>query len=131
MEVDHPLYRVLVKNTTEKDIELFNNCTMVQMATAGGQTTIRYIVSNETSISMEDPLAFNSQTLLAGNLSYIYFASRLAPGEDPGGPDIYPEWCPDPAQNYYTVGFILWFRYQGETEVRSISLPPLIHEITN
>ncbi len=124
---EHIIYRVLVNNTTTARIYLFDNCTMVQISVAGGQIRVRYIVSDEwgekegseSGIFDPAPAPFQSQSLgVGGNgKAYLYFA----------GDEIEnPEWVDDPDKKYQTVGFILWFRYQGETEARSISLPALI-----
>lgn len=117
----HPLYRVLLNNTSGRRIILYNNSTMLQISTAGGQTTIRYIVSDRTDIHDSKPTPFVSQTINPGEAQYVYFAGSAIEN---------PDWVGDPTKGYYTVNFMIWFRYEGESEVRSVPLPPLIQELT-
>jgi len=108
---------------------------MVQIGTKGGQIQVRYIVSqyygiypNEYGVypDFKDYNPLDSQIIEAGHLAYLYFAEGAE--QITGNPTH--TWIIDPSQSYYTVGFILWFRYEGETEARSISLPPLVQQIT-
>jgi len=125
-ENDHPLYRILLNNTTNMKIILYKNSTMLQIGYGGGSNVIvRYIVSNLTNIQNNTPTKFSSQTINPGGSQYVYFATQ----------DIEnPSWVGDPtgggsSSPYYMVGFLIVFRYEGESEVRSISLPALIQKL--
>lgn len=117
----HPLYRILLNNTSNRRIILYGNSTMLQISTAGGQTVIRYIVSDQTDIHDSKPTPFVSQIINPGEAQYVYFAGSAIEN---------PDWVEDPTKGYYTVNFMIWFRYEGESEVRSVPLPPLIQELT-
>ncbi|MBS7657920.1 MAG: hypothetical protein QXL69_00070 [Candidatus Bathyarchaeia archaeon] len=118
---DNPLYRVLVNNPTERKIILMNNCSMLQLTSAGGQITQRFIVSNKTSIKDPKPIPFTIQIINPHSAQYLYFA-----GSEPEN----PEWVLDPGKGDYIVAFMIWFKYEGETEVRALPLPPLIQRLT-
>jgi hypothetical protein len=118
---NNPLYRILVNNTTNKKIILMNNCSMLQMAPAGGQVKIRFIVSNRTSPDDPTPTPFSSQIINPYSAQYLYFASSNPTD---------PAWVDDPTQGTYIVNFMIWFRYEGESEVRALPLPSLVQIIT-
>jgi PKD repeat protein len=119
---NNPLYRICINNTTNKKVILLNNCTMLQMYGAAGQITPRYIVSNTTTIWDQNPRKFTSQTINPYSAQYLYFAGSSI--DNPG-------WVADPNnKGYYIVGFLICFRYEGETTVRTISLPALIQQLT-
>jgi hypothetical protein len=115
------LYRLLLNNTTEKRIFFHNNCSMLQKLYAGGADQHRYIVSNLSDTSNSDPTEFSSQVIEPGIAQYIYFA---------GDATTTPSWQPEPVQKgYYQIGFLIFFTYEGETEVRSLGLPVISQEL--
>jgi len=119
----HPLYRILVNNTTNRKIILMNNCSMLQMGAARGQTQIqrRFIVSNSTDISQRYPIPFSTQIINPYSAQYLYFA-----GNNPINPDWVGDPQGDPKGEPYVVSFMIWFRYEGESEVRALPLPSLL-----
>lgn len=116
------LYRVLLNNTTSETIYFHENCTLLQTSYAGGAYQRRYIVDNSTSTFDAQPTEFVSQVLNPGASQYIYFA-----GDSISNPD----WAVEPdKKEYYFVGFLMFFMYEGDTEVRSVGLPVLTQELT-
>jgi len=114
------VYRVLIRNTTTRNIVFLNNCSMNDALYNGGGWTQRYIVGN-TSTPLNH-VAFSSQTINTNSSQYVYFAAN-SPGST--------TWINDPAnKGVYFVGFILAFRYQDETEVRHFGTPALTKELT-
>jgi hypothetical protein len=96
---------------------------MLQIQGAVGAITIRYVVSNLTQppTKNKNPIPFTSQTLNPYSSQYLYFGATTPAGN---------QWQKEPSvQGYYLVGFLLYFRYQGESEIRNISLPPLTQEL--
>jgi hypothetical protein len=98
---------------------------MLQIQGAVGAITVRYIVSNQ-STPYPPPdgnlIKFTTQIIEPGSSQYVYFAATT-----PGG----SQWQSEPdKEGYYLVGFLIWFRYNGESEDRVISLPSIIQELT-
>ena len=115
------LYRLLLNNTTEERIFFHNNCSMLQKLYAGGAEQHRYIVSNLSDTSNSDPTEFSSQVIEPGAAQYIYFA---------GDSTSTPSWQSEPVKKgYYQIGFLIFFMYEGDTEVRSVGLPVLSQEL--
>jgi hypothetical protein len=118
---ERTLYRILLNNTTNRRIILYKNSTMLQIQGAVGAVTERYIVSNQSTSWPDNLKPFSSQVMNPGSSQYIYFAAKT-----PGG----NQWQDEPNKSdYYLVGFMIWFMYEGETEVRSISLPSIVQEL--
>jgi len=120
---DHTLYRILMNNTTPRTIIFDPNCTMLQIQGAVGAITIRFVVSNQTQPPTQsiNPTPFVSQTLGPFDSQYLYFGSNTVGGN---------EWQDEPVKkDYYLVGYVLYFKYQGETEIRNISLPAITQEL--
>jgi hypothetical protein len=112
---ENPLYRVLLNNTTTKDIELQNGSYMLML----GQNykDVRYIVSTSVDVDNADPTpVFSAQTIPAGGSSYVWYAQEL-PSPSVGG------WVGDSAVGFFHVSFTMCFNYAGEPENRIISLP--------
>jgi hypothetical protein len=81
----------------------------------------RYIVSNLSDTNNANPTEFSSQVIEPGAAQYVYFA---------GDETSTPVWQPEPVKKeYYQVGFLMFFRYEGETEVRSVGLPVLSQQL--
>ena len=118
---DRTLYRVLLNNTTEDRIFFHNNCSLLQKCFAGGAEQHRYIVSNLSDTNNANPTEFSSQVIEPATAQYIYFA---------GDAISTPSWQPEPdKKEYYQVGVLIFFIFEGETEVRSIGLPVLTQEL--
>jgi hypothetical protein len=112
---ENPLYRIMLNNTTPKDIELQNSSYMLML----GQNykDVRYIVSTSVDVDNADPVpVFSSQTILSGDSGYVWFAQELpAP--------LVGNWIGDSAVGFFHVSFTICFNYSGETDNRIISLP--------
>ncbi|MEM2902605.1 MAG: hypothetical protein QXO32_07760 [Candidatus Bathyarchaeia archaeon] len=119
-KTENTLYRILLNNTTNKRIILHENCSMLQSYGAPGQFKIRYIVSNQSTVN--GLVSFDSQTMNPGGSQYIYYAATT-----PKGTIFQSE--PN-SEGYYPVGFLICFKYEGESEVRTISLPVIIQHLT-
>ena len=116
------VYRVLIKNTTAKNIVLMNNCSMNDAIYSGGGWTQRYIVGNTSTPPNHVAFPSQGQTINSNSSQYVYFAAD-APGST--------TWKNDPAnKGVYFVGWIIAFRYQSESEVRHFGLPALTKELT-
>jgi hypothetical protein len=117
------LYRILLRNATNKTIIWWGNSTMQQLTSSGGTNKVtRYIVSNQTNVNNANPTALVSQEIHPGADQYVYFA---------GDAIVNPGWQDDPStKGSYLLGFVLCFNYQGETEVRNTSLPVIIQDLT-
>ena len=116
------VYRVLIKNTTTKNIVLMNNCSMNDASYSGGHWLQRYNVGNTSTPANHVAFPSQGQTINANSSQYVYFAADV-PGST--------TWLDDQTtQGVYYVGFILAFRYQGETELRHFGLPSLTKELT-
>ncbi len=112
---EHPIYRVLLNNTTEKDIALQNGSYMVILGQS--EKYVRFIVSSSIDVDNTDPTpVFSSQTIPAGGSTYVYYAP------DRTAPDV-GVWVGDSSGGYFHVSFTMCFNYVGETENRIISLP--------
>ncbi len=120
---DRTLYRLAINNTTDKRIYFHQNCTMLHMQGAVGAITERFIVSNR-SWSWNDTLySFSSHSVAPGDRTYLCYASTLIGGN---------EWQSEPIQkDYYVIGFIIWFNYEGDPEIRNVSLPTIVQELTD
>jgi len=120
---DQTIYRLKIRNTTNKTIVLEADTSMIQLQSDVqlGQTALRYVVSN-SSTNSGGLVNFGSQTINPGAEQYLYFAAI-----SPGGTDWYKE-----TQNKgdTLVGFMMWFHYYGETYRRTIGLPALYQRIT-
>ncbi len=113
------LYRILVNNTTNKKIYLWNNCTMLHFTAQPENQRERFIVSNQSSSALL--LAFENETIDSNSTKYLYFAASQVGGND---------WQTEPgAKGYYIIGLLIWFRYEGESEVRSIGLPTFMQKL--
>jgi hypothetical protein len=121
-KTDNTLYRILLNNTTNKRIILHKNCTMLHMAGKVGQAELRYIVSDQNALRLPPSklIPFTSQVIDPGRAEYVYFAAST-----PGG----DAWKDEPGQAYWIVGFIITFQYEGEAEIRNISLPSIPQEL--
>jgi hypothetical protein len=118
---DRTLYRVKLNNTTNKRIYFWDNCTMLQMQGAVGQVVERYIVSDTSTSNPDNLVTFSSQYMDPGNAIYVYFAATAPSGNI---------WQTEPNnKDYYVIGFLLCFIYEGETITRNISLPCLMQEL--
>ena len=125
---DHTLYRVKIRNTTDKLILLTNKCEMLHMTGAQGQATPRWIVSPANlnrlptgNIPLDGLTVFSTQSIASGASEYIYLAASAV-----GGTTFLSE----PGQGDYLVSFILYFKYDGETEERNIPMPAMPQELT-
>ncbi|KON28136.1 hypothetical protein AC481_02535, partial [miscellaneous Crenarchaeota group archaeon SMTZ-80] len=116
------LYRILVNNTTDRRVYLHENCTMLQMVGKVGQANPRYIVSNQSTSTPDNIIAFSNQSIPPKAERYLYFTAST-----PGGTDYRAEF----SQAYYLIGFLFRFTYEGESELRYISLPVVPQELTN
>jgi hypothetical protein len=127
-KTDHTLYRVRIKNTTNKVIQLRNKSEMLHMTGAQGQTTQRYIVSPDNqnrlptnNILLNGLTVFSTQSIASNSSAYICFAATGV-----GGTTFQSE----PGQALFAVGTILVFNYGGETQERTLPLPVFPQELT-
>ncbi len=119
---DRTLYRILLNNTTNHRIFLKNNCTMLQIQGAVGAINERFLVSDQSTSWPDNLVSFNNQILDPGEAKYLYFAATIEGGN---------EWQVESTKkDYYLIGFLISFVYEGETITRTISLPNLIQELT-
>jgi hypothetical protein len=115
------LYRVLINNTTDETIYLQENCTMLQLQGAVGEITERFIVQDNSSSEEAKPETFVNQTLDPGSMNYLYFGASTVGG------DI---WQNEPNKTgYYIISFILWYRYEGESDIRTIGTFAIVQEL--
>jgi hypothetical protein len=64
---------------------------------------------------------FSSQVIEPGAAQYVYFA---------GDSISNPGWAVEPdKKELYQIGFLMFFIYEGETEVRSVGLPVLPQQL--
>jgi len=120
---DRTLYRLLLNNTTDKTIEFHENCTMLHMQGAVGAITERFIVSNRSWSWNNTLYSFSSHSVAPGDSTYLYFAATEIGGN---------AWTPEPVQKaYYIIGYIVWFNYEGDSEIRNVSLPTMVQELTD
>ena len=119
---DTTLYRVLIKNTTKRNIIFHKNSTMLQMGGATGQVehSIRYIVSSESQ-NPDHLLSYSYQMIEPSELQYVYFAAE-APGGD--------SWKTEVGRGYWLVDFLFYWQYEGEAEIRNVSTPAVAQEVT-
>ncbi|MCJ7770734.1 hypothetical protein MUP37_04050, partial [Candidatus Bathyarchaeota archaeon] len=120
---DQLIYRIYLNNTTNKHIIMQNNSTMLQLDYSGNSMgSLRYIVDPGSTCS--NPIAFNTQIIYSHQVRYVYFAASTL-----GSPFI--AFVGDPSGNdkYYLVGFLLSFKYYGETEIRNVSTPAIIQNL--
>jgi len=134
------MYRVLIRNTTPKNIRLLRDSCMLQIGTGQIGTSRRwficqpdptgtsYLPLNPTLWRPKDtppPPEFISQTIPGQSVRYLYFA--IVPDdtwEHPGN-----DWQTDPpysSQQFSLMSCMLWFTYEGETEVRNVPTPVLV-----
>jgi len=137
------MYRILIKNITEKDIIVLSNSTMLQMYGGVGAVQNWYIVKAPTDESGEsylplDPTLWskknerppprfdpypNGQLIPAKASKYLYFAASSVRGDS---------WQLDPSaggEGYVLVSCVLSFRYDGETEVRNVPTPAIVQDL--
>jgi len=121
----HPLYRVLINNTTEKDIVLQNTSYMLTLgkSDASQANLVRYIVSKSTDIDDPAPTPFDSQIIPAGSSDYVWFAI--------GEMQLAGQWIGDSSTGYFHTSFTLCYNYLGSTENRILSLPACAQKITD
>ncbi|MCW3974808.1 MAG: hypothetical protein NWE86_01005, partial [Candidatus Bathyarchaeota archaeon] len=120
---DRTLYRLLLNNTTDKRIYLWENTTMLQMQGAVGAITEKFIVSSNSSSNPDNLVAYSNQSIEARSEGYIYFAAATVGGNT---------WQTESdKKDYHIVGWILWFKYEGETEIKNVSLFSIIQKLTD
>lgn len=121
----HPLFRVLINNTTEKDIVLQNGSYMLTLGKSDGSQAnlVRYIVSKSTDVDHPAPTPFDSQIIPAGSSDYVWFAM--------GEMQLAGQWIGDSSTGYFHTSFTLCYNYLGETEERILSLPACAQKITD
>jgi hypothetical protein len=119
------LYRILLNNTTPKRIIFLSNTTMYHMVGGVGQTLYaKYIVTDmgdrlPTFDKDPDPYVFEDVDPYGS--TYFYFGASTEGGN---------EWQEEPnTPAVYNIGFIIAFRYEGETEARSLSLPVVVQQL--
>jgi len=115
------LYRILINNTTDDTIYLHENCTMIQIQGAVGAITTRFIVQDNSSSEENQPESFVNQTLDPGSMNYLYFAASEIGGN---------LWETEPNKSdYFVISYILWYKYEGESELRTIGTFAIIQEL--
>jgi hypothetical protein len=134
------LYRILIRNTSEKDIVVLSNSTMLQIYGGVGNVALWYIVAppvDESGLSYlpldptlwekkdeRPPPAFaqypNGQLIPKLESRYVYFAASSERGV---------VWQLDPSANYCLVSCILSFRYSDESEVRNVPTPSIVQKL--
>lgn len=120
---DRTLYRLAINNTTDKTINFHENCTMLHMQGAVGAITERFIVSNRSWSHNDTLYSFSSHSVAPGDSTYLHFASTEISGN---------VWQTEPVQkDYYVIGYIIWFKYEGDPEIRNVSLPAIVQELTD
>ncbi|MEM2228323.1 MAG: hypothetical protein QXR82_05945 [Candidatus Bathyarchaeia archaeon] len=117
----HPLYRVNITNTGDKDIELQAQSWMGQQkVTTGEIKAIRYICSNKTEIWNRTPTPFDKLIIPAHSWRYVWFAGRDIKQSD---------WVNDPEPDIYHVSFIIYFNYVGEQGTFIMYVTDIVQEI--
>jgi len=125
---DSTLYRVLIRNVTNKTIVLLINTTMLHMAGKVGQVQVWHIIAPSNDVVTAGPVqgrnanpyVQESQIIPGGEQRYVYFGATAQGGTT---------WQIDPTSQAYTpwlVAYILCFKYQGETEARNVPTPPIV-----
>ena len=118
---DRTLYRLLLNNTTNKRIYLWENTTMLQMQGAVAAIKERFIVSSTSSSNPDNLVAYSNQSIGAGEQGYIYFAATTVGGNT---------WQPESTKkDYHVIGWIIWFKFEGESEIKNVSLPTIVQEL--
>lgn len=115
------LYRILLRNTTNRTIDLLDNCTMIQSMYSGGGMIKRYIVSAESTNKPDHLVEFSSQSIDPGEEQYLYFAAEAQGGDS---------WVTTNEQKaMYMAGFSICFQYRDDPELRSLPLPVVTQSI--
>ena len=118
-QIANVTYRILLNNTTNRRIYLHENSTMLQMIGAVGSANPRYIMDNRTLPNSPIPYA-TPQSIEPSSSTYLIFGA-----ESPGGIDFQSEG----SQGFYLVGFLLRFNFEGDPEIRYISMPATPQEL--
>ena len=115
---DEVLYRLLINNTTTRRIYFHNDSAMLQLIGAVGGTEQRYIVDKTSTAAGLIP--FSSQYIEGGDSGYLYFAAKEIEGT---------EFRSESSKGYHLIGCLLRFHYEGDPELRYISMPATPQEL--
>jgi hypothetical protein len=96
---------------------------MLQMQGAVGAITEKFIVSSTSSSNPDNLVAYSNQSIEAKSEGYIYFAAATVGGNT---------WqVESDKKDYHIIGWILWFKYEDESEIKNVSLPSIIQQLTD
>ena len=136
---DPPIvYRILIRNTTSKNIVLLEDTCMLQIGTGQVGTSRRWFICQPDPTGTSylplnptiwpnppNPPAFTYQMIPRQSVAYVYFA--IAPDETWNHPGT--DWQTDPpysSQQFSLMSCVMWFVYEGETEVRNVQTMVLV-----
>ena len=143
--VDPTMYRILLRNTSKKDIVILSSTIMLQMYGAVGNVVLWYVVDPPNDPGGQSYLPLNPKlwkpkdpppppvypvnpstspgskyVVPAGGQQYVYFAAF---------PERGSTWQKDPAsgsKQYVLVSCILYFNFVGDPEIRTVPTPAII-----
>jgi hypothetical protein len=138
------MYRILLRNTTGRDIVILSSTIMLQMYGAVGNVVLWYVVDPPNDPSGQSYLPLNptlwrpkdtppppvyptnppvdvpKYIVPAGGQQYVYFAASTERGSG---------WQEDPSassKQYVLVSCVLYFNYVGDPELRTVPTPAIV-----
>jgi len=143
--VEPTMYRILLRNTTKRDIVILSSTIMLQMYGAIGNVVLWYIVDPPNDQSGQSYLPLNptlwwpkdspsppvypvnpstspgsKYVVPGGGQQYVYFAATTERGSG---------WQKDPSSSskqYVLVSCVLYFNYVGDPEIRTVPTPAIV-----
>ena len=143
--VQPTMYRVLLRNTTKRDIVILSSTIMLQMYGAVGNVVLWYVIDPPNDQSGQsylplDPTLWQSKdpppppvypvnpdtsptskhVVPAYGQQYVYFAAITERGSS---------WQKDPSagsKQYVLVSCVLYFNYVGDPEIRTVPTPAIV-----